>query len=335
VGETAERFEPPLSWAPPEPGSVVVLADSPRNLFLARAVTANDPARDVEAVDGVPAADDEERRFRPWMAVVLVAVVIGGSITAWRLLRDEETSTEVSAAATAVAATSISPATVVTAPPASAAPDTSTETSITSVLDTTVALTIVPETTTPPPTVPPTIVPTTAVAPGDDPAATPPVPSPEVYTGPGSAQVMNAPMPSGPPYEEVRSSLIVAQRLADAFASEDWVNARSLLARPPADDGGFALAYGLTDRYSLLLLDARVDGPGYELLLGTVRNEVNQTQTSVGCVQWYVEPNRPIVDIVSERAVATFAGSAFSPEGLRNNPDLDAQLRSSCGWLPS
>ena len=308
----------PNAWAPPTPGTAVGETELPSELATAGVAQ--------PATHSTGGAD--RRRLRPWMGVVLGALLLVGAITAWRLLSSDEVSSDSRVAATESSSPETVPETTVTE---TTVPDTT-------VPDTTVPETTVPETTVPDTTVPDTTVPETTVLPTTplpaDPAATPAIPDPEAYTGPGSPQVMNAPMPSGPTYEDVRSSLVIAQRLADALAAEDWVNARSLLARPPADDGLFGLAYGLTDRYSLLLFDARVDGPGYQLLLGTVRNELNQTQTSVGCVEWYVEANRPIVDMLSERLIASYSNSAFSPEGLRNNSELDGQLRSSCTWLP-
>ena len=314
-------------WAPPTLGTAVGEVEPP-----------TEPTTTSFAQPATDSADGVDRwHLRPWMGVLLVALLLVGAITAWRLLSSDEASPASQVATTQPSLPTAPDTTVLdTTVPDTTVPDTTVPD--TTVPETTVPDTTEPDTTEPDTTVPDTTVPDTTVLPTtprpSDPAATPAVPDPETYTGPGSPQVMNAPMPSGPSYEDVRSSLIIAQRLADALATEDWINARSLLARPPADDNLFGLAYGLTDRYSLLLVDARIDGPGYQLLLGTVRNELNQTQTSVGCVEWYVEANRPIVDMLSERLIATYSGAAFSPEGLRNNPELDAQLRSSCAWLP-
>lgn len=167
------------------------------------------------------------------------------------------------------------------------------------------------------PSVPPT-APNTGPS---DPAAVPPLaPEPGPVNAPGSPQVLTTVQPSGPTYAEVETAFQIAQRFGDALALEDWDLARQLspeLADNSDDD--FARGYANTNRVSLILRDARLDEPGYELLVVSVAVENGGDQTSLFCLNWAVDPNASTVDRRGGRKLVTWEGNA-QPEAIRNDP---------------
>jgi hypothetical protein len=181
---------------------------------------------------------------------------------------------------------------------------------------------------------PTTVPPTTVAPPPADPAATPVVPAVTPLSGPGSPQLLSNPLPSGQTWNDVAPSLAVAQRLADALANDDWNTARRIDAdKANSSDSQYVAGYSALDRASLMLLDARREGGAQRLLVVSVANERSGAQTSLYCLEWSVDVAAGTVHqhggVVGQVArVAT----AVSPEGVRNDPSLDAAARTQCHW---
>ena len=250
------------------------------------------------------------------IAAVAVLVIAGGAVLLTRGNDDKQSTT--SAAPTVPHAT---PAPIV--PGSTTAP-------VVSNPQETFPLPTQPPTTLAPVTIPPTAPPTTVF----DPAATPPVPAVTPLGGPGSPQVLSNPLPSGLTYDQVASSLGIAQQLGDALANDDWDTARRL---EPAKSGNsnqkYLAGYDGLDRVSLLLVDARPEGAGYRLLVVSVANEKAGARTSLYCLEWTVDPGAVTVaqhsGVVGQIARVPYA---ISPEGVRNDPSLDATVRTQCHW---
>lgn len=181
-------------------------------------------------------------------------------------------------------------------------------------------------------TAPPAAAPTAAPS-GFDPAGTPPLPGITPISGAGSPQLLSEPLPSGVSWVDAATSLGIAQRLADALAKGDWATARQLDAGEDLTDDAYGSGYGALDRASLMLVDARPEGGGYRLLLVSVANERNGTQTTLYCLEWTVDPAAQLVR--QHRGVVGQIGrvpTAVSPEGVRNDPALDSLVRTACSW---
>ena len=257
------------------------------------------------------------------IAAVAVLVVAGGVVLLTRKGGDSESST-----------------TNVTAPTSPSGSPSGSLADGTPTVVTTVPNSGVPSETFPLPTQPPvtaapvTVGPTSPPVTVFDPAATPPVPAVTPIAGPGSPQVLSNPLPSGVSYDQVASSLWIAQQLGDALANDDWNTARRL---EPAKSGNsnqkYLDGYDGLDRVSLLLVDARPDGAGYRLLVVSVANEKSGARTSLYCLEWTVDPGAVVVTqhggVVGQIGRVPYA---ISPEGVRNDPSLDATVRTQCHW---
>ncbi len=202
------------------------------------------------------------------------------------------------------------------------------------VVETTVATTVAPAETTPgsTATAAPSAPATTATTlPGDPAAVPPPPPEPGPVDAPGSPQVLSNALPSGPDYADVEASFEVAQRFGDALALADWPLARQLSPELAGfSDADFVRGYGNTNRVSLMLRDARPDGPAYELLVVSVAVANGGTQTSLFCLTWAVDPVARTVDQRDGNKLATWDGNA-QPEAIRNDPAA-MEVVNSCTY---
>jgi hypothetical protein len=193
----------------------------------------------------------------------------------------------------------------------------------------TIAPTIAPATTaTPAPTVP--AVTTTIVAAATTLPPSGPAPNPAL----GSPQVLNDPLPSGLTADAVAPSFAVAQRLADALATEDWNTARRLDPEAAANtDQTFQVGYRGLDRASLMLLDARKEGEGVRLLFVSVANELDGKQTSLYCLEWSSYAGVGTIDQhAGAVGLLSRTSSTLSAEQVRGDPSLDSLVRTKCHW---
>jgi hypothetical protein len=139
------------------------------------------------------------------------------------------------------------------------------------------------------------------------------------------------PLPSGPTYVAVQPSFTLAQQLADALALADWASARTLDTSTAAmSDSAFVDGYGGLDRASLLLMDARPVGIGFEMLVVSVAVEFDGTQTSLYCLSWTADPGSGTVDQAGGSKLTTLQGTV-SPEAIRNDQVLLSEV-SRCTW---
>jgi hypothetical protein len=261
---------------------------------------------------------------------VLIALIGMGAVLLMRWSDDTGGSTSPTVPPTDLGATPIAegtsagvaPAVIDPAPVTTAAP-TNTEAPTEATTTSTTAAT----TTTPTGPVAPTTVP-------PNPAAIPPVPpEPGPIDAPGSPQVLANKQPSGLWFFEVQESFEIAQSFGDALALERWIDARLLdpdLAN--TSDADFIAGYGNTNRVSLILLDARQDGPSVqELLVVSVAVEFGGAQTSLYCLNWAANPEANTIDQRGGGRITTWDGVNAQPEAIRNDPAALAAL-TMCTW---
>ena len=207
------------------------------------------------------------------------------------------------------------------------------------VSDSTVTTTSVPVTAAITPTTstiaPSTLAPTTAAPVETAPpsaAAVPTVPAVVApLNSPGSRQVMSDPLPSGQTYVSVQPSFALAQQLADGLALGDWGAVRSLdPSSAGMSDAAFVEGYGGLDRASLMLLDARPSGAGFEVLVVSVALELGGSRTSLYCLAWTADPSTGTVDQGGGSKLTTLQGHV-SPEAIRNDPAALAEV-GRCIW---
>jgi hypothetical protein len=144
--------------------------------------------------------------------------------------------------------------------------------------------------------------------------------------------VLNDPLPSGVPVADAGPTFAVAQRLADALATDDWDTVRSLEpARAGFPDTAFAGYVGL-DRASLVLVDAKPQGDGYRHLVVSVANEGNGGQTSLYCLEWSANATKTTVaEHGGVGKLATLRGTV-SAETVVNDPTLVDLVSRRCVW---
>jgi hypothetical protein len=209
-----------------------------------------------------------------------------------------------------------------TSPPPSSVPATAVITPTTA--------TVTPTTLAPTTLAPTTVAPVETAAPSA--AAIPTIPAVAApLNSPGSPQVMSDPLPSGPAYAAVQPSFVLAQQLADALALADWSGARAIdPSTAGMSDAAFVDGYGGLDRASLLLLDARPVGAGFEMLVVSVAVELGGTQTSLYCLSWTADPTSGTVDQGGGSTLTTLQG-AVSPEAIRNDPVALGEV-GRCAW---
>lgn len=267
--------------------------------------------------------------------MVLIALVGVGALLVMRGSDDADDSTSATVPPTEVGSTTIAQGTnagvapVATDPAPATAPDTTVAPTTTeTTADTTVPQTTAPSTTT---TTTTTSTTTTTVP---DPAAIPPMPpEPGPINAPGSPQVLATRQPSGLWFFEVEESFQLAQDLGNALALEQWPEARLLdptLAN--ASDADFIAGYGNTNRVSLILLDARQDGPStQELLVVSVAVEFDGAQTSLYCLNWAANPEANTIGQRGGGLITTWQGVNAQPEAIRNDPAALATV-AMCTW---
>jgi hypothetical protein len=264
--------------------------------------------------------------------MVLIALVGIGAVLVTRGSGDAGDSTNPTVLRTELGSTTIaggtnpSVAPVVTDPAPGAEPDTTTPPATTTAPTTTEAAT---ETTVSPTT---TTSATTTVP--LDPAVIPPVPpEPGPIDAVGSPQVLATEQPSGLWFFEVEESFRLAQSFGDALALERWAEARLLdQALANTTDADFIAGYGNTNRVSLMLLDARQDGPSVqELLVVSVAVEFDGAQTSLYCLNWAADREANTIDQRGGGLITTWQGVNAQPEAIRNDPSALAAV-TMCTW---
>jgi hypothetical protein len=177
-----------------------------------------------------------------------------------------------------------------------------------------------------------TVAPTTTVPP--DPAAIPPAPpEPGPIDAPGSPQVRATQQPSGLWFFEVEESFRLAQSFSDALALERWPEARLIdSGLTNTSDADFIAGYGNTDRVSLMLLDARQNGPSVdELLIVSVAVEFGGSRTSLYCLNWAVNTETNTIDQQGGGLITTWQGVNAQPEAIRDDPAALATV-ATCTW---
>jgi hypothetical protein len=214
----------------------------------------------------------------------------------------------------------------VTVPPTTVPPTTAPPTTAP---PTTVPPTTVPPTTVPPTTVPPTTVPPTTVP---DPAAIRQIPAgPPPLEAAGVSQVLSNPLPSGVVYADVEGLLVRAQQLADSLALNDWAAVRLIdPATAEFSDQRFEDGYRNLNRASLILLDARPTGIGYDLLVVSAAIELDGTQTSLYCLTWGVDAQFGTVSQRSGSLITFWPGNTH-PEAIPADAAALEQL-ARCTW---
>ncbi len=180
---------------------------------------------------------------------------------------------------------------------------------------------------------------TTTVAQPVAPVFTPPtIPATPVFTGPGANYTVADPLPSGLTFAEVQPALLVSQLMANLLAAHQWESARLSLyffdgtTKTPTVEA-LKAQWGASTRLSLVLLDAHKDpnGPGYELLLGTIAN-LQDGSTSVLCNHLYADSTAPAVEDLGNATVISQDEPLFMPEEFLNDPTRIAGLQSQCIW---
>ena len=177
-----------------------------------------------------------------------------------------------------------------------------------------------------------TVAPTTTVPP--DPAAIPPAPpEPGPIDAPGSPQVLATQQPSGLWFFEVEESFRLAQSFSDALALERWPEARLIdSGLTNTSDADFIAGYGNTDRVSLMLLDARQNGPSVdELLIVSVAVEFGGSRTSLYCLNWAANTETDTIDQQGGGLITTWQGVNAQPEAIRNDPAA-LDTFAMCTW---
>jgi hypothetical protein len=186
-----------------------------------------------------------------------------------------------------------------------------------------------------------TVADTTQVTDPVDPPPTEPPPTeppPPPPTAPPAGQngtplVLQDPVPSGMPYSEVQSAHLLAQRLADALATEDWDTARALSpALAGSSDATLANGYGGLDRASLVLVDARPEENGSRLLIVSVANEIGFSRTSLYCFEWSAQPGAGTVRQAGGVGRIAQVSGTWSADDVRNDPNLGGAVRNDCFW---
>jgi hypothetical protein len=167
-----------------------------------------------------------------------------------------------------------------------------------------------------------------------DPAAIPPAPpEPGPINAPGSPQVLATQQPSGLWFFEVEESFRLAQSFSDALALDRWPEARLIdPGLTKTSDADFIAGYGNTDQVSLMLLDARQNGPtAHELLIVSVAVEFGGSRTSLYCLNWAVNTETNTIDQQGGGLITTWQGVNAQPEAIRDDPAALATV-ATCTW---